>query len=87
MPHCPEDLEAWVIDDHGTVLEIMSLPAEPPQAGDESRWSYELRLPSHQARQHSRILWEFKAGTAATLGVMPGIPISGPWQSMLQSAG
>ena len=37
MPNCPVDLEGWIIDDRGTLLEILELPAEPEQRTTEDR--------------------------------------------------
>ena len=83
MPNCPVDLEGWIIDDRGTLLEIMELPAEPAQESQESMFQYHARLPRHRAANPSRIVWEFRAGTAARLGVGPGESIDGDWLSVL----
>ena len=83
MPNCPEDLEGWIINDEGTLLEIMELPAEPAQESQESMFQYHARLPRHRAANPSRIVWEFRAGTAARLGVGPGESIDGDWPSVL----
>lgn len=85
MPNCPEDLEAWVISDQGTILEILDLPAESPRAKEEADWKYHARLPRHRARHRARILWEFQAGTAEDWGVSPGDTIAGNWPSLLDS--
>ena len=85
MPNCPEDLEAWVISDQGTILEILELPAEPPRAKEEVDWLYHARLSRHRARHTARILWEFQAGTAKHWGVSPGDTITGNWPSLLES--
>ncbi|MDG2422463.1 MAG: DUF192 domain-containing protein [Phycisphaerales bacterium] len=83
MPNCPADLEAWVIDDQGTILEFMQLPAQPPQGDDERTWQYHNRLPRHRAKHEAMILWEFKAGTAEELGIVPGDRITGNWPAIL----
>ncbi len=84
MPNCPVDLEGWIIDDRGTLLEILELPAEPEQRTTESLFQYHARLPRHRAINSSRIVWEFKAGTAAGLDLHPGQTIDGDWSSVLQ---
>lgn len=85
MPNCPVDLEGWVIDDQGGVLQIMELPAEPEQRENESLFQYHARLPRHRADEPSRIIWEFESGTAAELGVRPGQTIEGDWDLVIQN--
>ncbi|MEE2908441.1 MAG: DUF192 domain-containing protein [Planctomycetota bacterium] len=85
MPNCPEPLEAWVISDQGTILEILDLPAEPPQAKGEADWQYHARLSRHRPRHRARILWEFQAGTAEDWGVTPGDTINGNWAGLLDT--
>ena len=84
MPNCTADLEGWIIDDQGTLLEIMELPAEPAKGDGESLFQYHARLPRHRAANASRIVWEFRAGTAAELGMRPGESIDGDWTSVLR---
>lgn len=85
MPNCPVDLEGWVIDDQGSVLQIMELPAEPTQRLNESLFQYHARLPRHRAEQPSRIIWEFESGTAVELGVRPGQTIEGDWDRLIRT--
>ena len=87
MPNCPVDLEAWVIDEQGVILEIFQLPDEPPRAADEREWQYHARLPRHRAKHASRIIWEFKSGTAAEMDVAPGDVIDGNWARLLANPG
>ena len=86
MPNCPVDLEGWVIDDQGTILEIMTLPAESPRTDNEQEWQYHARLPRHRAEHDSRVIWEFKDGTASELNVTPGDVIRGDWDGLLSGS-
>ncbi|MBG80531.1 MAG: hypothetical protein CMJ39_07480 [Phycisphaerae bacterium] len=79
MPNCPYPLEAWVISDHGEVLEILPLPSEPPQQAFESDWSYQSRLPRHLSNHETRFMWEFASGEARRRSITPGDFIEGPW--------
>ena len=79
MPNCPESLEAWVMSDHGEVLEILPLPAEPPQQSFETDWTYHNRLPRHVSSHETQFMWEFASGEAQRRGIMPGDIIEGPW--------
>ena len=87
MPNCPVDLEAWVIDQQGVILEIMTLPAERSQEANESQWEYHARLPRHRTRNASRVIWEFKAGSADRMNVVPGNRIDGNWPALMVNPG
>ena len=82
MPNCDHPLEAWVMSDHGEVLEILSLPTEPRQGPYETDWQYESRLPRHGSTHETRFMWEFASGEARRRNISPGDWIEGPWSEL-----
>ena len=83
MPNCEHPLEAWVMSEHGEVLEILPLPAEPRQGPYETDWQYESRLPRHDSTYDTRFMWEFAAGEAQRRSIVPGDWIEGPWRELM----
>ena len=44
-------------------------------------------MPAHSHAEHdSRLIWEFKAGTATELNVVPGDVIRGDWNGLLSGS-
>ena len=87
----PEELVFWMcrtrigldilfLDADGVVVDIQTMPAEPPRKFRETEADYENRLPRYKSRQPAQFAIELSADTAAAVGVKVGdrIPLDLP---------
>ncbi len=87
----PEELVFWMcrtrigldilfLDADGVVVDIQTMPAEPPRRFRETEADYENRLPRYKSRQPAQFAIELNADTAAAVGVKVGdrIPLDLP---------
>lgn len=74
------DLDILFLDADGVVVDIQTMPTEPPPRPGETEAGYENRLPRYRSRLPAQFAIELNAGTAAVVGANIGdrIPLDFP---------
>jgi len=69
MADCLVDMDVIFLDPQGRVTALHTMKVEPPPRTDESRSTYESRLPLYSSTYPAQFAIEFRAGTVQRLGL------------------
>jgi len=72
MRDCPIPIDVAFLDAEGRILNVHTMPPEPPRRSDEDAIAYEARLPSYASAGPAQYAIELAGGRFAELGVKPG---------------
>lgn len=72
MRDCPIPIDVAFLDAEGRVLNVHTMPPEPPRRPGEDAIAYEARLPSYPSAGPAQYAIELAGGRFAELGVKPG---------------
>jgi hypothetical protein len=72
MRDCPIPIDVAFLDAEGRVLNLHTMPPEPPRRDGESAAAYEARLPSYPSAGPAQYAIELAGGRFAELGVGKG---------------
>lgn len=72
MRDCPIPIDVAFLDAEGRVLNVHTMPPEPPRRPDESAGDYEARLPAYPSAGPAQYAIELAGGRFAELGVGKG---------------
>ncbi len=69
MADCLVDIDVMFLDPQGRVTAVHTMKVEPPPRAEESRSTYQQRLPLYSSSSPAQFAIELRAGTLQRLGV------------------